>query len=127
MHSADNWKAAEVQTGCIWQMGSVEPSAEPLKEPPKMSPPMPSLAINVDVGGGDGQTYEYCRPSSRHTGGVNMAFVGQNAQFIKEDISYFVFARLMASDNRSVRLPGKTEYVDETFREYQFPNLWYDP
>jgi prepilin-type processing-associated H-X9-DG protein len=37
----------------------------------------------------------YCRPSSNHPGGVNVAFCGGNVRFLAEDIDYDVYKQLM--------------------------------
>ncbi len=37
----------------------------------------------------------YARPSSAHTGGVNVIFCGGNHRFIVEDIPYYVYTQLM--------------------------------
>lgn len=50
--------------------------------------------------------YKYCRPSSPHAGGFNVAFAGKNVMFINDKISYFVYSRLMASDDAGIKFPG---------------------
>jgi hypothetical protein len=97
-HASENWKACEVQTGCIWRPGSIDAS----QKPPTMTPPVDSLRINGALGLGDGRSYDYCRPSSRHPQSVNVAFVGQNVMQLRDTISYFVYAKLMASDDEHV-------------------------
>jgi hypothetical protein len=101
-HGADNWKAAEVQTGCIWRPGKVDES----QNPPPTTPPAASLQPNVGIGQGDGTSYDYCRPSSRHPQYVNVAFAGQNVSSLRDNISYYVYAKLMASDDENVCIPG---------------------
>jgi hypothetical protein len=67
-----------------------------------MTPPRESLKINVDAGDGQGTSYDFARPSSKHPGGVNMAFAAGNVLFVKDTISYFVYVKLMTSaDNRA--------------------------
>jgi hypothetical protein len=107
-HGADNWKAAEVQTGCIWRPGKVDES----KDPPTMTPSVASLQPNVGIGLEDGTSYDYCRPSSRHPQSFNVAFAGQNVSSLRDNVSYYVYAKLMASDDENVRIPGKS--LEET-------------
>jgi hypothetical protein len=108
-HAAENWKACEVQTGCIWRPGPIDAT----KKPPTMSPPVATLNINKDRGKGDGLNYDYCRPSSNHPQSVNVAFVGQNVAQLRDTVSYFVFAKLMASDDEHV------VDADAPFRTYE--------
>jgi len=46
------------------------------------------------------------RPSSFHPGGVNVAFCGQNAQFMREDVDYEVYIQLMTTDNEESSAPA---------------------
>lgn len=62
--------------------------------------------------------YKYCRPSSPHDGGFNVAFAGKNVMLLKDTISYFVYARMMASDDAGAKLPGSQTLVDANFRGY---------
>jgi prepilin-type processing-associated H-X9-DG protein len=71
---------------------------------PVMTPPRDTLQVNRGVGTGDGTNYDQARPSSRHPGGFNVAFAGSQVQFLKETISYYVYARLMAPDDKNAGL-----------------------
>lgn len=62
--------------------------------------------------------YKYCRPSSPHPDGFNVAFAAKNVIFLKGNISYFVYARLMASDDAGAKLPGSQTLIDANFRGY---------
>lgn len=117
-HAADNWKKVEVQMGCTWQVGPVDRTTTP----PTMNPPIASLQPNVDAGKGDGAKYDFCRPSSRHPGTINVCFVDQNVQPLKDTISYFVFAKLMASDDDNLREVGGIKFLDAALREYPLTN-----
>ena len=49
----------------------------------------------------DPNTYEtYAYPSSRHPGGVNMAFCGGSVDFIRENIDPGVYGQLMTSNSK---------------------------
>jgi prepilin-type processing-associated H-X9-DG protein len=115
-HAADNWKAAEVQLGCIWRPGPIDAATQP----PQMLPPAESLQINVRSGKSDGLSFDYCRPSSQHPGGVNIAFAGTNVQFVKQEMSYFVYAKLMTSDDKNAADPSAPPgtLLDPAFRLY---------
>lgn len=121
-HGADNWRAAEVQTGCIWRPGKVDES----KKPPTMMPPAASLQPNVGIGEGNGTSYDYCRPSSRHPQLVNVAFVGQNVSTLRDNVSYYVYAKLMASDDENVRIPGMSRVESDAMisRDFRMRNLF---
>ncbi len=102
-HSADDWQAAEMQVGCIWRPGTFDGTTKP----PTMKPPVASLSINVDVGKGSDTSYDHCRPSSRHPQSVNVAYVEQNVQSLSDNISYFVYAKMMASDDDGIAPAGR--------------------
>ena len=40
------------------------------------------------------------RPSSEHRGGVNVAFADGHVEFLKEDVEYSVYARLLSPDGK---------------------------
>jgi prepilin-type N-terminal cleavage/methylation domain-containing protein/prepilin-type processing-associated H-X9-DG protein len=58
-------------------------------------------------------TYEaYAYPSSRHPGGVNVAFAGGQVEFLRENIEPLVYAQLMTSNSKKSKLTdasGKAE------------------
>jgi len=125
------WQYTEVEVGSIWGLGTVDRSTTP----PTMMPQLTgassggntpqqtatgqdSLRINNSRGKGDGISYAYCRPSSNHPQSVNVAFVGQNVQQLKDSISYFVFAKLMASDDDNIKQVGANTLADAALRTY---------
>jgi hypothetical protein len=86
---------AERELGVVWAPNSTFAAGQP----PTIAPPADSYKINGDTGLGDGMSYAYSRPSSKHPGGVNMAFVGQNVQFMKDSLSYYVYVKLMTAND----------------------------
>ena len=54
---------------------------------------------------------EWARPSSEHTGGVNVAFADRHTQFLREDIDYHVYIQLMTPDSDRSDSPTKTSYL----------------
>jgi prepilin-type N-terminal cleavage/methylation domain-containing protein len=48
----------------------------------------------------DYSDYGFARPSSYHSGGVNVVFCGNNASFLRDDIDYRVYVQLMTPDGR---------------------------
>ncbi len=48
----------------------------------------------------------YSRPSSNHSGGVNVAMCGGELFFMRDDIDYRVYQQLMTSDGRHSDMPG---------------------
>ena len=101
--SRDGWQTTEIEVGCIWRPGTFEGTGKP----PQMKPPVASLQPNVEMDKGDGKSYDFCRPSSRHPQGVNVAFVEQNVQGLSDAISYFVYAKLMSSDDAAIAPAGQ--------------------
>jgi hypothetical protein len=84
------------------------------------------LQPNVGIGEGNGTSYDYCRPSSRHPQLVNVAFVGQNVSTLRDNISYYVYAKLMASDDENVRIPGMSREESDAMisRDFRMRNLF---
>jgi hypothetical protein len=76
------------------------------------------LRINNSRGKGDGMSYGYCRPSSNHPQSVNVAYVGQNVAQLRDSISYFIFAKLMASDDDNIKQVGVNTLGDAALRQY---------
>ncbi len=67
----------------------------------------PTLAMRIN--GGDLKaplTLEMARPSSRHRGGVNVAFADTHVIFLNEEIDYVVYMHLMTSDSAKSDMPG---------------------
>jgi len=63
--------------------------------------PLNEISISPE-GGSNGMTTNYGFPSSNHPGGVQVAFVGGQVQFISDQIDNLVYAQLMTSNhNRS--------------------------
>ncbi len=140
-----NWANAEIEVGCIWSItpGSVDSATQPPSVVPVLSSSASGggggggggssggsgssmvtnandkLRINNDVGRSDG-TYYYCRPSSRHPQSVNAAYVEQNVQSLRDGISYFVFVKMMASDDEGLKQVGvNTTFPDQALKLYQ--------
>jgi prepilin-type N-terminal cleavage/methylation domain-containing protein len=56
-------------------------------------------------------SYYYTRPSSFHSGGVNVAMCGGECQFLRDDIDYWVYEQLMTPDHKhsqAAAAPGGT-------------------
>ena len=50
---------------------------------------------------------EYCRPSSNHSGGVNVGFVSGDVRFLSEEIDYNVYQHLCTPDSKNSDVPFK--------------------
>ncbi|MBN8627770.1 MAG: DUF1559 domain-containing protein [Planctomycetes bacterium] len=133
------FSTAEVEVGSIYSPG---PVTNPNGTPPTMDPvatnssggggsgggggggttassDIDNLRLNSNIGQGDQVDYNFCRPSSRHPQLINVAYVGQNVQSLKDNIQYFVFAKLMSSDDGQMKLPGTNTLCDPVLRQYQ--------
>jgi hypothetical protein len=75
------------------------PPPPPIEDWPKGKPPRDSYRINIETGKGDGLSYDHSRPSSKHPGGVNMAFASNHVNFVKQTLSYYVYVLLMTSND----------------------------
>lgn len=67
-------------------------------------PPAKSMRIN---GPHDSVPIHRARPSSKHVGGVNIAFCDGHTRFISEDIDYGVWCLLQTPDGAQCNTPGK--------------------
>lgn len=113
--SEKNGPRNEAAWGCVWSPGPITM----VDGKPVMSPGDDVLAPNIGTGGSPGPSdIRYARPSSHHPGGFNVAFAGKNVQFINEQISYYIYAKLMASDDANTKLPGSDTPLDAAFRSY---------
>lgn len=54
----------------------------------------------------DADTLPYARPSSRHPGGVNVAFADGHCRFLSESVDYTVFSHLMTPDSEKAGITG---------------------
>lgn len=100
--AADDWRRAEVALGATWSPDIVEPDGKTLRKRPQP----PALHPNERMGQGNGTDIAFARPSSRHPGGFNVAYVGQNVQFMSDKIDYYVYAKLMTTSDTDLMLPG---------------------
>jgi prepilin-type processing-associated H-X9-DG protein len=99
-----NW---EREMGFIWDPTPGTASSAPDVPDGSPGPPVPQLAININIGVDTAVSdYTYARPSAYHPGGVNMFFMDGHGRFISQDINYLVYAQLMTCRGRQVRFPG---------------------
>jgi hypothetical protein len=113
---ARNPERTELDWGCIWEAGPIRDENGKLI----MSPGERASAPNANRRlANQGPNYKLCRPSSSHPGGFNVAFAGKNVQFVRDTISYAIYAKLMSSDDANMKLPGSETLIDERFRAYQ--------
>ncbi|MBL9082324.1 MAG: DUF1559 domain-containing protein [Planctomycetales bacterium] len=105
--SADDWRRAEVNLGATWSADIVGPDGQLRKRPLS-----PALHLNERTGEGDGQDIRFARPSSRHPGLINVAYVGQNVQSLRDTIDYYVYAKLMTTDDNPMH-PGTRDPIEK--------------
>jgi len=111
----------EIIWGSVWNAGTIDDSSP--TEAPIMTPPADVLRPNMGIEKGPHPLdYEYCRPSSAHPGGFNVAFAGRNVVFVRDRISYFIWAKLMASDDANTKIAGTQTLLPEAFRKWQIPD-----
>lgn len=66
---------------------------------------------------GPGTPIQYARPSSYHSGGVVAAFADGRVQFLRETMSYSVYAALMTPKGDAAQIAGTTKAVDRAYRD----------
>ena len=98
-------KDMEDKLGMIWRVVGTNPSNNPLSTPE-------GYQINYDKEYEE-PTINHARPSSNHSGGVNVAFCDGHAQFLREDIDYGVLARLLTPDGKNAMPAGSTDPADK--------------
>lgn len=98
----NGFQNAEQWLGCVWWPGTADVNVQP----PVLNPTVDSQRINVSAGQGDGVSYDFVRPSSRHPGGVNMSFCDTRTRFVSQDIAYFVYCMIMSPNGANSKLPG---------------------
>lgn len=105
----------EIAWGCNWELGELT----------NLTATPPTLTPNTDFAPNHGRTseshgldYKYCRPSSSHAGGFNVAFAGMNTIFVRDTLSYFIYAKLMASDDAGIKRPGSRTLAHPDLRVY---------
>ena len=79
------------------------------------------LAINRQPGASKqtidrGDPYLFARPSSFHSGGVNVVFCDGSTRFLSQDMDYVVFALMMSCDDENARLAGSEKPVSDYYR-----------
>lgn len=82
------------------------------KSNPLWDPTNASWWPNVWSNGSPDVKYYSARPSSNHSGGVIISFVGGNTQFLRDDIDYQVYCHLMTPAGSKFKLvasPGQPE------------------
>ena len=109
----------EPALGVVWDVQATVKEPTRAGAPATATPTKPSYRINANKGWllknyvGKPATaawpYEYARPSSNHTGGVNVVFCDTHTMFLSEQIDYFVYCLLMTPDGKNAKAPGQTE------------------
>lgn len=120
--SSESPERAEIEWGMVWGVGPIESGRRGVgvSAAPRMKPPTELLPPNAERDhAGPATSYRYSRPSSRHPEGFNLVCVGGNIPFIRDTLDYYIYAKLMASDDANAKLPGSETLLDERFRNYQ--------
>jgi len=117
---------AEIIWGSVWNSGTLKFTTN--TQPPDVTLPVDVLRPNAGIEKGPHPLdYKYCRPSSAHPGGFNVAFVAGNVIFMRDTISYFIYAKLMASDDANVKIAGTETKLDPLFKGYQVTDADLNP
>jgi prepilin-type N-terminal cleavage/methylation domain-containing protein len=137
---SNNWLAAEAAVGSIFIFGTCSQTgttSAPIMTPNSINTSYTgSFRINSYAGSGletdaTAQAYAFARPSSKHPQLVNIAFVGQNVQAMRDSLSYYVFAKLMATDDKNItNVPGGTTVTGSSvvlFKNYQLSDADVNP
>ena len=99
-------RTMEDQVGMVWWIDRGNPENRPV-------PPLDGYQINdMDA--------ERPRPSSNHPGGVNVVFCDGHCQFLREDIDYLVYARLMTPDGNNAMVAGTRTPIGKTTEPTDF-------
>lgn len=123
--------------GFIWDISgqvSGNQNFTPGSPPPQMNPTNPNYRINMNKGQGaaamtgalltQSQQYNFTRPSSQHTGGVNVTFCDSHVDFLNEQIEYFVYCLLMSPDGKNVKQPGQINPLQNNWFKVPLDESW---
>ncbi|HEY5315518.1 MAG TPA: DUF1559 domain-containing protein [Pirellulales bacterium] len=101
----------EAAVGMIWNgSGKVDVALDP----PSLDPPDPEMRIprgEAKATRTPKTTIAHARPSSKHPGGVNMAFCDGRVRFVRDNMDYYVYSSLMSSNGYRVRMPGSNRVL----------------
>ncbi len=90
--------------GMVWHQA--DPAALPVHEINGSPAERDKFSLQMVQGGGAGLTPpDLARPSSAHTGGVNMAFADGTVRFITDEVEYRVYQALMTPRGKSSNVP----------------------
>jgi hypothetical protein len=101
--TSTEYKGCEQHFGVVWVV-----------PPSKDQPPTAGNGIDqqepINKRGVDANTFDptiprFARPSSGHSGGALVAFCGGNVEFLREDIDYLTYQRLMTANGRKCEDP----------------------
>lgn len=112
-----NWAAAFRQrTTFLWANYWPSPAQNATTVPLKINLKKGEQPRGFNAGNVD---YQLTRPSSNHTGGVNMHFCDGHYKFIAEEVDYLVLRQLMSSNNAA--LPWDTNKGDDQNLRVRYP------
>jgi len=100
----------ETRIGVLWNpQGTIDAS----KTPPHLSPADETMRINGrrSLSHDPANSALLARPSSYHSGGVNVAFCDGRVQFVSDQIDYYVYCQLMSTNGQRVREPGSQDVI----------------
>ena len=89
------------------------PAVDPPYPAPQV-PPYPYMKVNGEVVThpvGSPLSAEVARPSSYHSGGVNVAYADGRVDFLKSEVSYHVFQQLLTCHGTNSDMPSRISYV----------------
>ena len=99
---------AECATGFVWDAKNVASHVTPTdaRKINGVNPGDKKFNYQIDqTNFGSAPSYYYARPSSYHTGGVNVAMCGGEVFFMRDDIDYWVYEQLMTPDGKHSDMP----------------------
>ena len=100
--------SAECSTGFVWDAKNVASHVTPTdaRKINGVNPGDKKFNYQIDqTNFGSTYSYYYARPSSYHTGGVNVAMCGGEVFFMRDDIDYWVYEQLMTPDGKHSDMP----------------------
>jgi len=103
--AASNPFGTEQQLGMVWVVSTNPQSGTNLDDQERIN----REDSNRDY---DPAIPRYARPASPHSGGVNVAFCDGHAEFLREDIDYLVYQRMLTSNGRKCVDP--IDWTNET-------------
>jgi len=114
--SAEKMKSPEIMSGIVWYQTGV------FKDP-TFNNAIQFINGPTTEDGNALDNYQ-CRPSSKHPGGVNVAFADGRVDYVNENIDYMIYCLMMTPEGKK-STPAGFAFIPTTSMSEPQKSLWY--